>query len=156
MPLIGEQDRATIAEMFQELTNPVRMVLFTIPTSALYVPGRATCETCDQVQQLTEELADISDKVTLEVHHFENERDVARQYGITQVPALVLERPVEDGEPDHGRIRYYGAPAGYEFSTLLNDIQLMSRGETELAPQTREVLSAIEEPLHIQVFVTPT
>lgn len=153
MPLIGERDRATISEMFQELTEPVRLVYFTVPKSLLYVPGRATCETCEDVQQLLEELASISDKLSLEVHNLEQERDEAGKHGVDRVPALVLARP-EDGKV--GGIRYFGAPAGNEFPTLLSDIRSLSRSETALSDLSREKLAAITEPLHIQVFVTPT
>jgi glutaredoxin-like protein len=149
--LISEQDRATIAQMFEgNLLDPVRLVLFTIPPSLLYVPGQEQCATCKDVQQLAEELVTISDKLSLDVHNLQREPEEARRYGVTRVPTLLLEGP------EDGRVRFYGAPAGYEFSTLLNDIQLISKGETELAAETREALQAIEEPIHIQVFVTPT
>jgi len=148
--LINEPDRATIAGMFETLVNPVELVLFTVPPSLLYVPGREQCATCKDVQQLTEELVDISDKLSLRVHNLEQERDEARRYEVDRVPTLLVLGP------ENGGVRFYGAPAGYEFSTLLQDIQQISRHETELAPETREALEAIKDPIHIQVFVTPT
>lgn len=150
MPIISERDRATIAQMFEEnLVEPVGLVYFTIPKSRLYVPGRQECETCDDVQGLLEEITEISDKLTLEVHNLQHEPDVAKRYGVDRVPALLL-------GPDDRRIRYYGAPAGYEFSALLQDIQMISSGEVLLEPGTRDALAAIAEPVHLQVFVTPT
>jgi alkyl hydroperoxide reductase subunit AhpF len=137
--------------MFEEnLVDPVRMVYFTIPTSPLVVPGRESCETCDDVQQLVEEVAGISDKLSVEVHHFERERELAQKYGVTRVPALVL------ATGDEARVRYFGAPAGYEFMTLLQDLQNISKRQTALSQPTRDALAAITDPIHIQVFVTPT
>jgi alkyl hydroperoxide reductase subunit AhpF len=53
-------------------------------------------------------------------------------------------------------VRFLGLPGGYEFSTLLADIVDVSKGCTELADATLEAIRAIEAPVHIQVFVTPT
>ena len=76
--------------------------------------------------------------------------DVARSYGVSRVPALVLE-----GQ-GNGSVRYFGAPAGYEFATLIQDLQSVSKGEGTLSPETRDALAEIADPIHIQVFVTPT
>jgi len=151
MAVLGEQDRATVAQMFeQNLVNPVRLAFFTIPTSRLIVPGRETCQTCDETQGLLEELAAISSKVTLEVHNLQQEQELARQYGVDRVPTLIVLGP------ESGGVRFMGAPAGYEFATLIQDIQHVSQGQTGLAPATRDALQAIPDPIHIQVFVTPT
>jgi len=151
MPLINDRDRAQIEKIFTDsLVDPVKMVYFTIPTSALIVPGRENCESCNDVQQLVEELAELSPKVSVEVHNFEREREVAQRYDVARVPALVV------ASGDESRVRYFGAPAGYEFSTLLSDIQALSTHETALSQETRDALAAIPEPIHIQVFVTPT
>jgi glutaredoxin-like protein len=66
------------------------------------------------------------------------------------VPALVVA-----GEQDYG-IRFYGVPAGYEFTTLLNAIQIVGTGNTGLKPETRQALTRITSPVGIDVFVTLT
>jgi len=151
MAIIAERDRQTITQMFDEnLTEPVRMVYFTMPKSLIYVPGRADCETCDDVQKLMEEIASFSDKLSLEVHNLQQEREEAAKYGVDRVPVLVLEGQSK------GRVRFYGAPTGYEFSTLIQDIQVVSQGEPVLSEATKEALGQITDPIHIRVFVTPT
>lgn len=67
-----------------------------------------------------------------------------------KIPATVIE-----GERDYG-IRYYGAPVGYEFATLLTDIADVSKGESNLKPETKEALKKIDQKVHLQVFATPT
>lgn len=151
MALISERDRAMIVKQFEEnLVNPVQMIFFTIPTPKLYIPGRAGCATCDDVQQLLQEVESTSDMLSLETHNLEHEPEVAQQYGVGRVPALVL------AGHSGGAVRYFGAPAGYEFTTLLQDIQQISKSQTALSAETREALEAIEQPIHLQVFVTPT
>ena len=151
MPLISEQDRATIKQLFDEnLVNPVTFVYFTSPKSLLFVPGRETCETCEDVQHLLEEIADLSEKVSLEVHDLQNDRDAAARYGVDRVPALIVTGAAE------GRLRYFGAPMGSEFPNLIHDVVAVSRRETALSDETRQALAAIPDPVHLQVFVTPT
>jgi alkyl hydroperoxide reductase subunit AhpF len=151
MPLLSPQDREKVRGLLGDLEAPVRLVLFTVPTSPLIVPGQPpACETCDDAQHLLEEVADLSEQITLEVHNFQRERELADRYGVERVPSLLVLGPEE------GRVRYAGAPFGHEFALLLQDIRLVSTGETRLAPATREALAAMPDPINIRVFVTPT
>jgi glutaredoxin-like protein len=55
------------------------------------------------------------------------------------------------------RIRYYGIPSGYEFSSLIEDVVATSKnGEVDLSESTLKKLQEIKEPVKLQVFVTPT
>ena len=151
MAFISEQDRATIQQLFDEnFVEPVKLVYFTMPKSLLFVPGAETCENCDDVQQLLEEIADISDKLSLEIHDLKTDREAASSYEVDRVPALIL-----TGAAD-GRVRYFGAPTGHEFPNLIRDIVAVSRGETGLSEETRQAIGDIPDPIHLQVFVTPT
>jgi len=47
-------------------------------------------------------------------------------------------------------------PSGYEFSTLIEDIIDLGTGTIPLAPATKDALAQLAEPVHIQVFVTPS
>jgi alkyl hydroperoxide reductase subunit AhpF len=54
------------------------------------------------------------------------------------------------------RMRLYGAPTGYEFVSLVEAVLVAGTGTPELEPETIAALSAVTEPLHLQVFTTPT
>ncbi len=71
-------------------------------------------------------------------------------YKVDKIPAIALV-----GAKDYG-IRFYGIPAGYEFSSLMDDIVAVSKGESGLAPATKAAVAKINQPVHIQVYVTPT
>ena len=146
--LISEKDRAVIREMFEELENPVRLVVFT--QGSLKLPGQPDCMYCEQTVKLTQELAELSDKVSVEVVNFHTEKEKVEEYQIARIPAIAVV-----GTKDYG-VRYYGIPRGYEFSTLLEDIIDVSKGKTDLSEETLEQLARIDTPVHIQVFVTPT
>lgn len=100
---------------------------------------------------MVKELSEISPLIEAEVHDFERESELAEQYGVDKVPAII----VTDG---NGRrnIRFFGIPAGLEFTTLIEDILMVSQGRTNLSDDVRAKIKAIDKPVHIQVFVTPT
>ena len=97
-----------------------------------------------------EELAAMSDRLSLTVYDFVADAEEARKYGIDKIPATVLMADKDVG------IRYFGVPAGYELSALVETIQDLSRGETDLEPEVLTELETLAADIHIQVFVTPT
>ena len=142
MSLIPDEHREHIKNQLAEsLVNPVRIVMFT---------QEMECGFCAQTKQLVTELAALSDKVQAEVHDFVADAELAKQYGIDKVPAIVVL-----GEKDYG-IRFYGLPYGYEFQTLMSALSVVSKGKTELSEETKAKLRVITNPVHIQVLVTLT
>jgi len=141
MPLLQEKDREQVRQMFAELTNPVKLVMFT---------QEFECDFCKETHDLVQEVAELSDKITAEIHNFALDGSEAEKYGVDKIPAISVV-----GEKDYG-IRYFGIPSGYEFSTVLEAILDVSARESGLSETTRNFLAGLKDPLHIQVFVTPT
>lgn len=148
MALLSDKDRSFLQNhLAQTLEEPVKLVLFTQTIITEAVP----CQFCRETEQILQEVAELSEKVSVEVHSFATDKELAQQYGIDKIPATIVMR---DGT-DYG-VRFFGIPSGYEFTSLIEDIVDVSRGRAELAESTLELLSALPEPVHIQVFVTPT
>jgi len=141
MPLLKEKDREAVKKEFEKLKDDVTLIVFT---------QELECEYCKETRELVEELASLSDKIKFEVYNFAIDKEKALEYGIDKIPAIVVK-----GARDYG-IRFYGIPAGYEFTTLVEDIIDVSNGESGLLNQTKEKIKTIDMPVHIQVFVTPT
>ncbi|MDZ7373027.1 MAG: thioredoxin family protein [candidate division KSB1 bacterium] len=142
MPLLSERDKKAIRERLAGLKDPVKLVHFT---------QELECQFCRETRMLLEELTELSDLLTLEKYNFVTDKEVAQKYGIDKIPATIVMSPSKD----YG-IRFYGIPSGYEFASLLEDILMVSQGDSGLQPETRKALGAISRPVHIQVFVTPT
>lgn len=143
MALISDGDRKIIKEeFFSKLINPVRLLVFI---------GKDHCQYCDQLKQLVEEISELNNLVTYELHDFDNEKELAEKYRINIAPAVVI---TQDGK-DLG-VRYFGLPAGHEFGSFLEDIVDVSKGETDLLEETKEALKGINKDVQIYVFVTPT
>jgi glutaredoxin-like protein len=145
MSLLDDKTRNQLSEMFESLQQPVKLILFT---------QQFECQYCADTRQIAEELAALSSKINLEVYDFVADKDLADQYGIDKIPATVI---VEGGEAgrDFG-IRYYGIPSGYEFSSLIQDVLMVSDGDPQLSEEMNTWLAALKSPVHLQVFVTPT
>jgi glutaredoxin-like protein len=150
MALISPEDRQTLQTLFaQELQDGVNITYFTQRESVLTIPSQE-CSYCKETRELLEELADISDKLHLTVKDFVRDEQEAQSLGITHIPAFILQGHTK------GAVRYFGIPAGYEFSTLIEDLIDISKGTTNLSEKTREALAEVDQDIHIQVFVTPT
>lgn len=150
MPLIPDDDRKFLRDYFsRELADPVRIVYFTQHESKMLVPGQE-CMYCKETRELLQEVADLSDKIEMEVHDFVGEADLARQHGVDKIPATIITGKSK------GRVRFFGIPSGYEFSALIEAISDVSKGATDLSDETRKQLTSLTQDLHIQVFTTPT
>ncbi len=148
--LISEQDKTQLRRTFRkDLKRQVQLRLFTQRQSLLTIPGRE-CPYCPQTEQLMEELAGLTPKVELETVDFYGQPDVAKEQGVTRIPAIVLSA---DGS---ARVKFYGAPMGCEMATIVEDIKTISRGVSPLSMDTRKKLRQLNQDVHIQVFVTPT
>ena len=60
------------------------------------------------------------------------------------------------GAESDSRIRFLGAPAGYEFISLVQAVLLVGGRESSLTDEQRQQLSAVNKPMMLQVFTTPT
>ncbi|HOA25201.1 MAG TPA: thioredoxin family protein [Aggregatilineales bacterium] len=145
MPLLDEKTRRDVQEMLADIAGPARLVVFTQPFE---------CDYCKETREIVEEIAELSDQISVEVYDFQDDAEVARKYNVDKIPAIVLLGA--DGK-DYG-VRYYGIPSGYEFSSLLHDIKAVAAGPeaVELSDETRAFLDSLKEDVHLQVFVTPT
>ncbi len=150
MPLIQEEDRQFLVDYFaKELIDPVKLVYFTQHQSPLIVPG-TVCMYCKETGELLDEVAALSDKIEVEVHDFLKDEAIARQYDVEKIPAVVI-----IGK-NRGKIRFFGIPSGYEFSSLIEVIRDVSRGGSDLSEATKKELEKVGNEVRIQVFVTPT
>jgi glutaredoxin-like protein len=108
------------------------------------------CQYCKETRELVEEVAALSDKLSVEVYDFVKDKAVADGLGIDKIPAVAIV-----GAKDYG-IRLYGIPSGYEFGTLIEDVKLASSGDSGLAADTRKMVAKLTRPVRVQVFTTPT
>jgi len=146
MSLIAPSDQEKLRESFAEMTRPVRLLFF---TQAL------GCETCVQARQILDELPALSDKITIQEVNLILEADTAAAYGIDRAPAIAVTYE-ENGAAADTRIRFLGAPAGYEFISLVQAVRLAGGVAAQLSDASRQRLAAVDKPVTMHVFTTPT
>jgi glutaredoxin-like protein len=150
MALISEKDRVFLTDFFaKEMKDDVQIAYFTQHDSKLSVPSQE-CMYCEETRHILEEVAGLSDKIALKVYDFVSDAQEAERLGVDRIPATVISGNAK------GKIRFFGIPSGYEFSSLVEVIADISKGETDLSDATKAELAKLTEDVHIQVFVTPT
>ncbi len=144
MAFITGENEKTVRDILGKLPRKVKILYFT---------QELECQYCRETHQLLEEIRDLSGgNVELEVYNFVNDKDVVEKYNVDKIPAIVM---LDETGKDYG-IRYYGIPSGYEFGSLLEDIQEVAKGKPSLSEESIQMIQQIDKPLRIQVFVTPT
>jgi len=148
--LIPLREQEFLREKFsRELVSRVRIDFFTQKETSLFFRRRQPCQYCKPVRQMLEELAALTDKISLRQHIFEEDREAVAQYGVERIPATVLH------VGDRRWLKYYGSPGGHEFVPLVETIVDISRGTNHLSDKTRKRLRKLKKDVRIQVFLTP-
>jgi alkyl hydroperoxide reductase subunit AhpF len=143
MGLLSAQDEATLKQHLSVITQPVQLLLFTQAIGG--------SESGAVTKQILGELAALNDKITVVDKSFVLDTDDKAKYKIDKAPAIVILSDDVDT-----RMRMYGAPTGYEFVGLVEAIIVAGTGKIELEPETLQWIKAVDKPMHIQVFSTPT
>jgi glutaredoxin-like protein len=153
--MIPLKDQDAIRQKFaQELLAPVKVDFFTERDTGLTVPGKRPCTYCKPAREMLQELAGLSDGISLRIHYLEDGPEEAQTFGIERIPAIVL-RGQSVGQAEGRFYVFYGMPGGTEFPGFLETIVDVSRGEVLLSEDTVKALTPLGETT-IRVFVTPT
>lgn len=144
MSLLSDRDRETVRARLDVIDHPVKLLFFTQTIGApesVYVTRR-----------VLDEIVSLNDRISIEEVSLVLDRDRAATYGIEQIPAVVLLKGDEDT-----RMRFLGAPAGYEFMSLIEAVVLAGTDDSGLSEHARTLVAEhVTTPLDIRVFVTPT
>jgi len=142
MPILDEKTKKIVLDEFQKLKEQVRLIFFT---------QEIECNFCAEAKSVISQVAELSDKIKLEIYNYQLDKPEVEKYKIEQIPALVILA----GDHDFG-FRFYGTPMGYEFTVLIQMIIIASQRDSGLQPKTRELLKKIDNDLELKIFVTPT
>ncbi len=143
MAIITEAHKQKVRELFdKELVNSLEILFFVAePEGEQFT---------DATREVLTELAGLS-AGRLTIREIDLGAGEAATYGVDKAPALVF---LDQEGRDQG-FRFYGAPVGYEFMALLDDIVDVSKGKTRLSEAVRAKIRGISQDVLIQVFSTP-
>ncbi len=143
MPLLSDSDTQVLRQHLSAIDTPVTLLLFTQT-----IGGSPSGPIAKQV---LDEVAGLHDRIEVVEKNFVLDTEDKAKYHVEREPAIVVLRNGEDT-----RMRFLGAPSGYEFVALVEAILLAGTAKTELEPASLALLAAVDAPTDIKVFSTPT
>ena len=130
-----------LAARLAQLSAPVRLVFFTQTFG---------CDTCLEARLVVDQVASLSDQLTVVEHNLVLDKDEAKAFNIDRAPALAVV-----GKRDLG-LRFYGVPGGYELASIGDAVLMVATGDAGLSAESLAAAEAVDRPIDIKVFVTPT
>lgn len=143
MALLSASDEAVLREHLAAIDTPVSLLLFTQTIGG--------SEGGHVAKQVLDELALLNDKIDVVEKNFVLDTEDRAKYGVEREPAIVVLRDGQDT-----RMRFLGAPTGYEFVPLVEAVLLAGTGKADLEDATVARLAEVTSPTAIKVFSTPT
>jgi alkyl hydroperoxide reductase subunit AhpF len=136
---LGEHERESIRAVFEGLDHHVPLLLELGPEESpvTVLAGSREIDFGAETQALLEQLAELSDRLTLTVTEVEEKGSWPR----TTV-----------GE----RLVYRGLPWGFELTTIVGAIAEAGRSTSSLSEASHVALAALEHDVDLEVYVTPT
>ena len=144
MALLSDSDRDTVRQQLAGLSHDVTVLFFTQTFGA--------SEAALMARRIVDELASLSDRVRVEEVNAVLEKERMAAFQIQGIPAIALLRDGNDT-----RMRFLGAPAGYEFLSLVEAVILAGADGSGLSDASKQLISQhVVNNLDVRVFVTPT
>lgn len=141
MSLLNEEVRGQLSDVFNGMENPVTIALFT---------KKEDCETCGDTKSFMEEVATLSDELTLETYDLDENVEKAKAFNVNKAPAIVL----LDSDKNYKGVKFYGIPAGHEINSFVTGIMEVSGVGEELPDELLNQIKGIDKDVDIKVFVT--
>jgi glutaredoxin len=81
MGMLNQKIKDDLASAFKNLTQGVTLKFFTQDVE---------CRFCKETRELLEELQAATDKVTIEMHDFVRDAALAKELGVSRIPAIAV------------------------------------------------------------------
>lgn len=144
MPL-PDQDKAFLTEQFAAMESAVKIDYFHQSPTSVEVPGRQPCLSCEATKEVLEELAGLSDQITLTTYELADEEELANRHGIEQAPGIVVR-----GEKNRP-LRLTGMPGGVFLALVMQAILSMGGQPLDPSGQLKSTLKKLRNPTDIRV-----
>jgi glutaredoxin-like protein len=134
-----------------KIQDQLREILKTMKDEVdiLYFTQEIECPMCRETGLFVDEIASLSDKLSVKKYDFVLDKELAEKYGVDKIPAIVI---LDKKENDYG-VKFYGLPGGYEINSFLGAIIEISGKREELPADIISRIKKIDRDVHIQVFV---
>ncbi|MBK5251740.1 MAG: thioredoxin family protein [Peptostreptococcaceae bacterium] len=141
MAFLNEDISKQIKAVFAPMKENVNIALFVDKTG---------CESCEDARGYMEEMASLSDKLSLSVYDVARDKEKAMEFDVKLTPAIVL----LDSENKNNGVKFNGIPAGHEINSFISGILNVSGAGEKLPEEMMQRIKSIDKPVNIKVFVT--
>ena len=131
-----------VRDIFKDMPNEI--------TIALFVDEANGCESCNETKGYMDEVADLGDKINLEVFDVNRDKDKAQAYNVEMVPSIVL----LDSNKDYHGVKFNGIPAGHEINSFIPALLETSGLVSDVPEPMKSQIEGIDKDVNIKVFVT--
>lgn len=139
--LFNEDLSKQVKEIFADMPKELTIALFT---------DKNGCETCEETKGFMEEVAELGEKINLELFDINDDQDLAKSYNVAMVPSIVL----LDHNKDYHGVKFNGMPAGHEINSFIPALLETSGLESEVPEPLKSQIEEVNKPVNIKVFVT--
>ena len=145
MALAGSE-RAQIRQQFEAIEGPLKLEYFHQSPRRVVVPGRPDRPSCELAKELYEEIADLSDQISLTIYEHEESAEQVKRRDIVDVPCVLIR-----GELNRP-LRFYGAPNGHLLVAMIRAMVLASTRQAKPSVQMKRILGKLRRPARLRLL----
>lgn len=139
--LLNKDLQKQVKAILDPMKDKIAIVLFAKETD---------CESCEPTLQIINEVAELSEKISVKVYDLDKDVNEVAKYNIEMAPSFVI----LDKEDQYKGVKFNGIPAGHEFNSFLSALVEMSGEVSDVPADFAARVAKIDKPINIKVFVT--
>ncbi len=143
---LAAPERAQIRQQFEAIEGPLKLEYFHQSPRRVMVPGRPDKPSCELAQEIYEEIASLSDQISLTVYEHEDEPEQVERRDIVDVPCVLIR-----GELNRP-LRFYGAPNGHLLVAMIRAMVLASTRQAKPSAQMKRALGKLRRPTRLRLL----
>ncbi len=143
---LASSERAQIRQQFAAIEGPLKLEYYHQSPRRVMIPGRPDKPTCELAKELYEEIAELSEHISLTIYEHEESEEQVKRRDIVDVPCVLIR-----GELNRP-LRFYGAPNGHLLVAMIRAIVLASTRQSKPSVKMKRVLSKLRRPTRLRLL----
>ena len=145
MALAGSE-RAQIRQQFAAIEGPLKLEYYHQSPRRVVVPGRPDKPSCELAKELYEEIAELSEHISLTIYEQEESQEQVKRRDIVDVPCVLIR-----GELNRP-LRFYGAPNGHLLVAMIRAMVLASTRQSKPSVKMKRILGKLRRPTRLRLL----
>lgn len=143
---LASSERAQIRQQFAAIEGPLKLEYYHQSPRRVMVPGRPDKPSCELAKELYEEIAELSDQISLTIYEHEESAEQVKRRDIVDVPCVLIR-----GELNRP-LRFYGAPNGHLLVAMIRAMVLAAARQAKPSVKMKRVLRKLRRPTRLRLL----